>query len=563
MVTVADVLRLALPVGSTVRAGHQHLSAPVTWARSIRPRSAPLAALEHGDFLLLSLERGAAGRDERTISQLVRDLAAAGASGLCCLGEIDPWVVGLAEQHRLPLIGLPVGSDLLELERRIVALVVDREAGLRQRVEEVHVRLLASLIEDQGAQPLLETLADASGKAVLTFDEYLHPAESAGLPLDQRLAVQEGVRSQIGNLWERPARARFTRGAMLAAGQLAALTVPLFLKGTPVGALCLVGTEGSFSEFDERIATRAAAVLVLEVAKQRAIAAAQLRQQGDFLVDLLAGSFPTEDAMRTRAHWLGHDLSRPHAVVSLALDPTVDDAEREQRLRVRMGDAGWLESSRTPLDALVLSRNGRLVVLLPLEPGAVDLASREAAEKLRRGIATSLGDGARVSAGVGSYTAGLTAFARMHRESERALAVAQELWGGDCTATFRELGASRLLAELLGNVELDAFFEDQLGKLVDYDHRHNSDLLATLEVFFEANSNHVRAARLLHLHRNTLLYRLDRVRAILGADLEDAETRLALQLALKLKCVAKGYPRGAAGERGRATRPSTPERSAS
>jgi purine catabolism regulator len=59
----------------------------------------------------------------------------------------------------------------------------------------------------------------------------------------------------------------------------------------------------------------------------------------------------------------------------------------------------------------------------------------------------------------------------------------------------------------------------------------------TLEGFFECNGNHARAAEALHLHRNTLLYRLDRIQSITGRDLGDAETRLSLQLALKIRRV--------------------------
>ena len=38
----------------------------------------------------------------------------------------------------------------------------------------------------------------------------------------------------------------------------------------------------------------------------------------------------------------------------------------------------------------------------------------------------------------------------------------------------------------------------------------------------------------MHLHRNSLLYRLDRIAAILGRSLEDSELRLSLQIALKI-----------------------------
>ena len=107
--------------------------------------------------------------------------------------------------------------------------------------------------------------------------------------------------------------------------------------------------------------------------------------------------------------------------------------------------------------------------------------------------------------------------------------------GGGRTVHYGQLGIERLLLHLLGNPELEQFALDILGGLLSYDAQHRGELVRTLEVFLSCNGNHVRAAQELHLHRNTLLYRLDRAREILGRDLEDAETRLALQVALRLR----------------------------
>jgi purine catabolism regulator len=52
-------------------------------------------------------------------------------------------------------------------------------------------------------------------------------------------------------------------------------------------------------------------------------------------------------------------------------------------------------------------------------------------------------------------------------------------------------------------------------------------------VFFACNGNFSEAARRLGLHRNSLIYRVKRIRDLLSRDLEDPEHRLALQLALK------------------------------
>ena len=83
--------------------------------------------------------------------------------------------------------------------------------------------------------------------------------------------------------------------------------------------------------------------------------------------------------------------------------------------------------------------------------------------------------------------------------------------------------------------EADTFYDQTLAPLIAYDAEHDAELVVTLEVFFAHHGNVSQTAQALHLHRNSLLYRLERIREITGMDLDSADDRFALQLALKLK----------------------------
>ena len=68
--------------------------------------------------------------------------------------------------------------------------------------------------------------------------------------------------------------------------------------------------------------------------------------------------------------------------------------------------------------------------------------------------------------------------------------------------------------------------------LVERDRERRSDLVRTLRVYFAAGANASEAADRLFLHRNSLLYRLERIQRLTGLDLRDPGARLALQLGL-------------------------------
>ena len=75
-------------------------------------------------------------------------------------------------------------------------------------------------------------------------------------------------------------------------------------------------------------------------------------------------------------------------------------------------------------------------------------------------------------------------------------------------------------------------FRERVRRVEDYDRKHSSDLVRTLNAFFAANGNASEAADRLYLHRNSLPYRLSRVQGLTGLDLKDHRARLALQLGL-------------------------------
>jgi purine catabolism regulator len=81
-----------------------------------------------------------------------------------------------------------------------------------------------------------------------------------------------------------------------------------------------------------------------------------------------------------------------------------------------------------------------------------------------------------------------------------------------------------------------------MGPLVEHDERKQGDLIRTLNGFFDANGNLAKAATDLDVHRNTLVYRLERISELTGLNLDDADNRLILHLALKVQRVLATVP---------------------
>jgi DNA-binding PucR family transcriptional regulator len=75
-------------------------------------------------------------------------------------------------------------------------------------------------------------------------------------------------------------------------------------------------------------------------------------------------------------------------------------------------------------------------------------------------------------------------------------------------------------------------FGQLVRPLADHDRERRSDLVRTLKTYFAAGANASEAADRLFLHRNSMIYRLERIQKLTGLDLKDPRARLALQLGL-------------------------------
>lgn len=105
--------------------------------------------------------------------------------------------------------------------------------------------------------------------------------------------------------------------------------------------------------------------------------------------------------------------------------------------------------------------------------------------------------------------------------------------------TYSELGYYRLLPAMMTESRLHPVVNPIVKKLRSYDDEHNSDLLHTLEVFLSSDSNVKMAAETLHIHINTLSYRLKRIGEIGGIDLGNTDQKFTVFLDLKMDRLRK------------------------
>lgn len=279
---------------------------------------------------------------------------------------------------------------------------------------------------------------------------------------------------------------------------------------TPLGMLVLGGVE-DVDEADQRTVERAAVVSALVLLFERTAAETEQRVRTDLVSDLVSGRGDAS-ALQLRARGQGLDPTRGHAVL---VATAADETPRRTLLMAAHAAAGPR--------SIVGEHDGAVVALVPSSD-----AHRTAAEVARR--LARLGTVTVGAAGPVALSGDLPATWAEAQRTARAL-VALGLSGTGASAAH--LGFAGLVVGSAPDV--DGYVRAHLGPLLDYDARRGSELVKTLEAYFDAGGSPRHAATDLHVHVNTVSQRLERISALLGPRWQQPAASLELQLALRLR----------------------------
>ncbi|MFB7272473.1 PucR family transcriptional regulator [Streptomyces sp. NPDC056244] len=153
---------------------------------------------------------------------------------------------------------------------------------------------------------------------------------------------------------------------------------------------------------------------------------------------------------------------------------------------------------------------------------------------VRDPLSAGLADDGRLTLGVSAVVHSAEGLRGALEEARHARRVAAARAGRVCAAGHHELASHVLLLPFVPDDVRRAFTARLLDPLRAYDRRHRAELIPTLEAFLDCDGSWTRCAARLHLHVNTLRYRVGRIEQLTGRDLSRLEDKLDFFLALRM-----------------------------
>ncbi|MFJ4601448.1 PucR family transcriptional regulator [Streptomyces griseoluteus] len=519
----------------------------------------PSRYLSGGELVLTGLAwRRDAADSEPFVRLLVQAGVAALAAGEAELGDIPEDLVVACAQHRMPLFAVHESVAFATITEHVVRQVSGERAGDLAAVVDRHRRMMTSGPAGGGPDVVLDLLGsdlDLRAWVLSPTGRLIAGSKVAGpaLPPDTcaRLAAEHLAAVRTGR-----------RGPHRV--QLDGVTYSLFpvrSSGRAPQAVpdaretvlsdWLLAVEADAADWpEERLDLLRGVTQLIAVERDRRDAARTVRRRlaQEVLELVQSGAAPAEIAARLRvaAPVLLPGLgAAPHWQVVVARveweDGTAAGGPVAQSLLEEVL-VDPLATGPEPADRVAVAHSGdEAVALVPLPAVSAEHDGSEAglhADALLRSVREALsagleGDG-RLTLGVSAAVHSAEGLRGALEEARHARRVAAARPGRVCAAGHQELASHVLLLPFVPDDVRRAFTARLLDPLTEYDRRHRAELIPTLEAFLDSDGSWTRCASRLHLHVNTLRYRVGRIEQLTGRDLSRLEDKLDFFLALRM-----------------------------
>ncbi|MFC8824650.1 PucR family transcriptional regulator [Streptomyces sp. NPDC057137] len=532
----------------------------------------PSRYLSGGELVLTGL---AWRRTPEDSEPFVRLLAGAGVAGLAAgeaeLGAIPDDLVRACARHRLPLFAVNETVAFASITEYVVRQVSGERAGDLAAVVDRHRRLMTSGPTGGGPEVVLDLLGtdldmrawvlSPTGRRIAGAGEPMSAAAGAALAAEHLTATRGGRRAPhrvaLGGTTyslfpvRGPGRAAAPGGLAgdvresVLSDWLLAVEADAGEWGAPRLDLLQGVTQLIAVERDRRDAARTVrrrlAQEILELVQTGAPPAeiaARLRVAAPVLLPG-QGAAPHWQIVVARVDWEGEGGAVEAGAVAQSLleeilvDPAAAGMESGDRIAVAHtgGEAIALVPmpAPTPSDAEGEDEDGT-------DPKAADtgLQADVLLAAVREPLAAGLADDGRLTLGVSAAVQSAEGLRGALEEARHARRVAAARPGRVCAAGHHELASHVLLLPFVPDDVRRAFTARLLDPLRDYDRRHRAELVPTLEAFLDCDGSWTRCAGRLHLHVNTLRYRVGRIEQLTGRDLSRLEDKLDFFLALRM-----------------------------
>ncbi|MDK2866714.1 MAG: hypothetical protein PWP51_1237 [Clostridiales bacterium] len=320
---------------------------------------------------------------------------------------------------------------------------------------------------------------------------------------------------------------------------------PILVNGEILGWLCIFSDGRPFSELDQIAIEKGSTILALELLKLDELSDMEQSFKGDFLEAILINHDMAY--LQKCAMDFNFNFEHDHQMAIIGGDPLALHLQDDHyRRRLKQFVNHYYQRLNTQLNtvfpgSVAMIKDQEIVVifeLLPEDPRKHIIAFIEQFLYETDQMTSGRSNMAPLSVGISQVIRELNDFNSAYRNAQHTLKTLKNIMPGERYLFFDDLEVKQLLINN-NQSTLSSFMDKVLGPLLCYDKRSKDDFLETLRIYIRSNGNWTYTKDKLHIHGNTLNYRLSRIMTLLNMDLNDYQQRLKIQIAFEILDIQK------------------------
>ncbi|TBL79059.1 PucR family transcriptional regulator [Paenibacillus thalictri] len=501
-VTVRELLRLPILKDAKVIGGEQGLDRIVRYIDIMEVPDIK-GWLREGELILTT---GYSIRhDPGLLEDVVEQLDLANAAALAVKPErfitkIPQEVIDKSNLHHIPLIQIPPGIPYIDITYNMMEQILDRQAALLRRSEEVYKALTNLVLNNSGLQVMADNVAELIQCPVWVISNTGDVLVSS--PQDTQITASMKTRH-----WDVTVEKQF------------------------VGKL-IVGKE-QLDEFEQVCVEQARLVFSLELMRRKIALDTEVKLRGSFFEELLMGLPLSRQEVDDKGRKLGLLPGWIWEVGMIEGEPSHFEEQSSFLTELQALIQRHSEQRKVRVRSHVQRLGERLILLLATgsstDPPKKLPAGQEDIKEWPQLLAPLLAKWSGLRTGFGSKCS-LWEVHRSYIEARKAIIIGSHLDRNKTVFTFNDVEMFQLLLDASEHVSFDELMDKKIGKLSLYDKQNGTNLVSTLYYYLATGGSLMETARLLYVHRNSVKYRMDRIKEIVGKDFDNPLNRFVYYL---------------------------------
>ncbi|MEI3607489.1 PucR family transcriptional regulator ligand-binding domain-containing protein [Pseudogracilibacillus sp. SE30717A] len=459
--------------------------------------------------------------DKDAQNLLIQRLYYAGATALAIkpfesMGEIPEGIIESANKLGFPVIWIPNHIKYLDILSPVMHYIFNEKVVLQEDIEQATNVLQEISLNSQGLDVFVENVSSIMKNIITVESEFTYiKVPKPNKPISPLSKDQKHELSII----KRPIRYERQYGDE----DIPCIVAPLIVDGEFFGNVTCWAVNNKHLTIDLAILEKASTLLSLEFLKVKVKYDMEQQYKNDFMRELIFNvSISDENLIEWGSKYF---IKKDTKYFCMLLGERVDNLANINNV-IEKAEINSLLMKDWPKMLLGIIRN-KICMILPVENREI----KKTCKQIFRKVKDVFGQELDLCAGIGEVYEGPQGIRKSFFQAEQAFKLKKMAKDSIQIIYYSELGAYRLLGPLIGKPQLNDFYEETIGKLVNQDPK--GEFVKTLRVYFANNEALKITASELFIHVNTLKYRMNRIEEITGLNLRKTEDKMNLYLGLK------------------------------